>query len=138
MKHGFVSLCGMIALLLVSLSTRCPAQTIAVKSGDSIGFMGDSITEQGWDSKLLKTATSQAAQANMNLGNVMPLGDSITKGAPAGAYRDPLFALLKNGGYTFKFVGSLTENPTAALTAAGQDRHEGHSGMGMCWIDEHL
>jgi lysophospholipase L1-like esterase len=43
-------LCGIIALLMTSLSTRCPAQTIAVKSGDSIAFMGDSITEQAWDS----------------------------------------------------------------------------------------
>jgi hypothetical protein len=33
--------------------------------------------------------------------------------APAGAYRAPLFALLKKGGYTFTFVGTLTENPTA-------------------------
>jgi len=78
------------------------------------------------------------AQTDKDLGRIMPVGDSITKGAPAGAFRDPLFTLLKDGGYTFKFVGTLTENPTPALTAAGQDHHEGHSGMGMNWIDEHL
>ncbi|MEI6536798.1 MAG: GDSL-type esterase/lipase family protein, partial [Verrucomicrobiaceae bacterium] len=78
------------------------------------------------------------AQQVINLGTIMPVGDSITKGAPAGAYRDPLFTLLKNGGCSFKFVGRLTENPTAALTADGQEHHEGHSGMGMNWIDEHL
>ena len=79
-----------------------------------------------------------ATAADKDLGRIMPLGDSITKGAPAGAYRDPLFTLLKESGCAFRFVGSLTENPTAALTAAGQDRHEGHSGMGMSWIDDHL
>jgi len=78
------------------------------------------------------------AQPEQDLGKIMPVGDSITKGAPAGAYRDPLFTLLKDGGYTFKFVGTLTENPTPALTAAGQDHHEGHSGMGMSWIEDHL
>ena len=87
---------------------------------------------------LLRNATPQAAQANMALGKIMPLGDSITKGAPAGAYRDPLFTLLHNAGHTFQFIGTLTENPTAALTAAEQDHHEGHSGMGMEWIDANL
>ena len=40
----------MTALLLMPLGTRCPAQGIAVKNGDSIAFMGDSITKQAWDS----------------------------------------------------------------------------------------
>jgi len=79
-----------------------------------------------------------AAPPSMKLGAIMPLGDSITKGAPAGAYRDPLFSLLKTGGYSFKFVGSLTENPTAALTADGQEHHQGHSSMGMDWIRDNL
>ena len=79
-----------------------------------------------------------AAPPSMKLGAIMPLGDSITKGAPAGAYRDPLFSLLKTGGYSFKFVGSLTENPTAALSADGQEHHQGHSSMGMDWIRENL
>ena len=79
-----------------------------------------------------------SANPDKDLGTIMPLGDSITKGAPAGAYRDPLFTLLKDAGYTFKFVGTLTENPTPALTAAGQDHHEGHSGMTMAWTSDHL
>ena len=79
-----------------------------------------------------------AAPPSMKLGRIMPLGDSITKGAPAGAYRDPLFSLLKKGGYSFSFVGSLTENPTAALTAEGQEHHQGHSSMGMDWIRDNL
>jgi lysophospholipase L1-like esterase len=60
----------------------------------------------------------------------MPLGDSITDGAGStgGGYRAPLFAKLTNAGYAFTFVGSATNNATAALTAAGQTHHEGHSG----------
>lgn len=87
---------------------------------------------------LMSLLGAASVRAEKNLGRIMPLGDSITKGAPAGAYRDPLCTLLKESGCTFQFVGSLTENPTAALAAAGQDHHEGHSGMGMAWIDDHL
>ena len=87
---------------------------------------------------MVSLGTPCPAQTKMNLGKIMPLGDSITKGAPAGAYRDPLSTLLKNAGYTFQFIGTLTENPSAALTAAGQDHHEGHSSMGMEWIDANL
>jgi len=83
---------------------------------------------------LLSLLAMPAVRAEKNLGAIMPLGDSITKGAPAGAYRDPLCTLLTGGGYTFRFVGTLTENPSAALAAAGQEYHEGHSGMGMDWI----
>lgn len=62
---------------------------------------------------------------------ILPLGDSITLGAsqPAwipGGYRDPLHTLLTNAGYQIQFVGSDTNNPTAALTAAGNKSHEGH------------
>lgn len=64
-----------------------------------------------------------------NLGNIMPLGNSITLGVPvAGGYRDPLYALLVNQGDTFTFVGSETGYSTANLIGAGQAHHEGHSG----------
>ena len=68
-------------------------------------------------------------QAAIQLGDIMPLGASITygKGTPGG-YRDPLYTLLTNHNYAFNFVGSVTENATPALTAAGQTHHEGHSG----------
>jgi autotransporter-associated beta strand protein len=72
--------------------------------------------------------TPQTAQA-ADLGNVMPMGDSITLGSNVtGGYRDPLYTLLTNRADTFTFVGSLTGSATAALTAAGQAHHEGHSG----------
>ena len=69
------------------------------------------------------------AGATVNLGNVMPLGDSITQGTVAGGYRDPLYTRLTNAGYTFKFVGSTNINPTAQLTTNNQAFHEGHSGF---------
>jgi len=65
---------------------------------------------------------------------VMPLGDSITQGSTGGSpsttapggYRSPLYTLLTNGGHRVRFVGSDALNPSALLTAAGQQKHEGH------------
>ena len=71
---------------------------------------------------------SQSVQA-ADLGKIMPMGDSITLGSNVtGGYRDPLYTLLTNRADTFTFVGSQTGSASAALTAAGQDHHEGHSG----------
>ncbi len=67
----------------------------------------------------------------MDLGNVMPLGDSITNGFgdPAGGgYRDPLFTNLTNAGHTFQFVGERSTLPTTLLTNNGQARHNGGPG----------
>ena len=80
---------------------------------------------------LLAALVWQAPQTTMaaDQGKVMPMGDSITLGVPVnGGYRDPLYILLTNRADTFTFVGSQTGYTTAALTAAGQDHHEGHSG----------
>ena len=86
----------------------------------------------------------QISQAE-DLGKIMPMGDSITLGSNvAGGYRDPLYALLNARGDVFTFVGSLTGSATAALTAAGQAHHEGHSGYvitngtGRTGLDENL
>jgi len=86
----------------------------------------------------------QTAQA-ADLGKLMPMGDSITLGVPvAGGYRDPLYTLLTNRADTFTLVGSQTGYSTAALTAAGQTHHEGHSGYvitngtGRTGLDENL
>src|SRR4051794_8105507 len=65
-----------------------------------------------------------------SLGNIMPLGDSITDGSGAvGGYRDPLYQKLTAAGYTFTYVGSATDNATTLLNSAGQTHHEGHSGF---------
>ena len=79
------------------------------------------------------------------LGNIMPLGDSITRGNDVlGGYRAPLNTLLTNWLDTFTFVGSQTDYTTPALTAAGQTHHEGHGGYtivaggGRSGIDENL
>jgi lysophospholipase L1-like esterase len=56
---------------------------------------------------------------------IMPLGDSITKGtgsAYAWGYREPLYVNLINNGYSFDFVGGLTDG------AFPDPNHEGHYG----------
>ena len=75
-------------------------------------------------------ATSRAV--SKDLGNIMPLGDSITagytpQGGVPGGYRQPLSNKLTAAGYSFRFVGSQTMYPSSTLTAAGQCRHEGHN-----------
>ena len=63
------------------------------------------------------------------LGNIMPLGDSITRGNDVlGGYRAPLSTLLTNWLSTCTFVGLATDNASTTLTAAGQTHHEGHGG----------
>ncbi|TWT85267.1 GDSL-like Lipase/Acylhydrolase [Posidoniimonas polymericola] len=60
---------------------------------------------------------------------IMPLGDSVTDGfALAGGYRAPLYSKLQQAGLDTLFVGDHANNPTSALTAAGQQNHSGHSG----------
>ena len=73
------------------------------------------------------------------IGEILPLGDSITDGwTVAAGYRAPLYSLLTNAGDTFNFIGSSTNNSTAALTAAGQEHHEGHSGYRIDQVDGNL
>jgi lysophospholipase L1-like esterase len=83
---------------------------------------------------LLGGALVSVAQAGTtNLGNIWPLGDSITYGTavPAnvpGGYRDPLYTNLVAKGCTFRFVGTANGNSSAQLTNAGQQWHDGWSG----------
>ncbi len=74
------------------------------------------------------------------IGEILPFGDSITDGmaGTGGGYRAQLYFLLTNAGDTFNLVGSATNNSTAALTAAGQNHHEGHSGYRIDQIDGNL
>lgn len=56
---------------------------------------------------------------------IMPLGDSITKGAgtsPSNGYRKPLHLNLTNNGYNVDFVGGETDGDFA------DNQHEGHGG----------
>lgn len=76
------------------------------------------------------------------LGNIMPLGDSITRGSAdppiPGGYRERLYNRLKDAGHTFTFVGTQTDNGSPALEAAGQTHHEGHGSFTIANIDGHL
>jgi lysophospholipase L1-like esterase len=60
-----------------------------------------------------------------NVTRIMPLGDSITKGTGSSygwGYREPLYVSLINGGYSFDFVGGLTNG------SFSDPNHEGHYG----------
>ncbi|MFI5387559.1 MAG: GDSL-type esterase/lipase family protein [Fimbriimonadales bacterium] len=58
---------------------------------------------------------------------IMPLGDSITAGYPVpGGYRTRLYYLLSTEGFSFDFVGSMTDNSN--FPALPDPDHEGHSG----------
>jgi lysophospholipase L1-like esterase len=82
---------------------------------------------------VLGGGSSAWAQETVDLGNIMPMGDSITEGgdwtlAP-GSYRAPLYTLLTNAAdvdYEFDYVGPCTGNPGSL--PAGQREHLGISG----------
>ncbi|MES2440033.1 MAG: SGNH/GDSL hydrolase family protein [Verrucomicrobiota bacterium] len=60
---------------------------------------------------------------------IWPIGDSLTSGfTRAGAYRPQLYTALTRSGVPVDFVGSATNDSTAALTTVGQTNHDGHSG----------
>ncbi len=82
-------------------------------------------------SSLVALALAPRARA-VDLGNIWALGDSITYGQGyAGGYRGTLYTNLTARGYSFNLVGTLTSNPTALLSAAGQTDHDGHSGYSI-------
>ena len=75
----------------------------------------------------------------MAVGEILPLGDSITDGwTVPGGYRARLYLLLSNAGDSFNFVGSATNNSTPALSGSDQHYHEGHSGYRIDQIEGDL
>jgi lysophospholipase L1-like esterase len=81
---------------------------------------------------LLVTLAVAPCVHGVDLGNIWPLGDSITYGVGhAGGYRDTLYTNLIARGCSFKFIGTLDSNPTKLLSAAGQSHHDGHSGYSI-------
>src|SRR5437899_10567344 len=75
---------------------------------------------------------------------IMPLGASTTYGGAQGfdivpgGYRTRLYSDLHNAGYSFTFVGTVTENASPLLTQAGQTHHEGHPGYTVDQIANNL
>ena len=60
-----------------------------------------------------------------DFGKIMPMGDSITLGAPiAGGYRDPLVRLLEERGDTFQYVEHQNGYQTEYLQSINQIMHE--------------
>lgn len=79
------------------------------------------------------TAPQPQRASAVELGKIMPLGDSITAGYTGtggvpGGYRQQLFRNLTAAGCSFQFVGSQTTYASSVLTDAGQGNHEGHNG----------
>jgi len=73
-----------------------------------------------------------SADGVLDLGNVMPLGDSITNGfgdLAGGGYRDPLYTSLTGAGHTLQYVGTRNTLPTPLLTSNGQASHNGGPGF---------
>ncbi|MEO0587950.1 MAG: GDSL-type esterase/lipase family protein [Planctomycetota bacterium] len=73
-----------------------------------------------------------AAASAIDLGKVMPLGDSITEGFPNngnGGYRLPLQQRLVDAGYTYDFVGTRTSNaPNPSPFPEFDPHHAGYAG----------
>lgn len=74
-----------------------------------------------------------AIYSTANALTIMPMGDSITVGIDfqtnaQGGYRDPLQTGLNAVGISFNFMGVATNKTTPALTAAGNQFHNGYSG----------
>lgn len=80
-----------------------------------------------------------AVSTRLNLGDVLPLGDSVTlgEGSPGG-YRSPFLARLTADGYGMQFVGHDSANPSPDLTLAGQTAEEGSPGFEIGSIDAGL
>ena len=80
------------------------------------------------------SGTASGEPDELNLGNIWPLGDSITDGVDdygsrlPGGYREPLYTNLIARGYDLQFVGTTDINASTLLTGAGQEMHDGHSG----------
>lgn len=85
-------------------------------------------------SGILLTSSASAA----SLGNILCLGDSITRGTVAGGYRQRLFDDLVAADYSFRFVGTQTNYATGTLSSANQDHHEGHGSYTIGMIDSNL
>lgn len=87
---------------------------------------------------VILTGAQAMAQQDMNLGKIMPMGDSITAGDVTGGYRTRLGQALEAAGYTFQFVGSSTVNSDTGwaqwLVDTNNEHHEGHSGFTITQI----
>jgi lysophospholipase L1-like esterase len=87
--------------------------------------------------------TASTTVSSSELGDIWVLGDSVAVGQHSsgfipGGWREPFVAGLTAGHCHFRMVGSQTGNDTAALDAAGQQQHDGHSGTEIAAIDAGL
>lgn len=71
-----------------------------------------------------------AGDAARDLGVILPLGDSITHGVGGRRLSRRAAAQARRArGFTLRYNGSIDAGSTPELKAAGQERHDGHSGF---------
>jgi len=89
-------------------------------------------------------AVGFAAQAQARTFTIMPLGDSITYGAPSavkeslGGYRTALFEALSECGQFVQFVGPNPTNASQLQINAGQQYHAGFGGYRIDHLNANL
>jgi lysophospholipase L1-like esterase len=88
---------------------------------------------------MVMTLGGSAAWAQVDLGDIMAMGDSITEGAHVnGGYRSPLYTQLMDADYDLQYVGSMNYWSDSTLWNAGQQWHEGHGGKGVQYFRDNL
>ena len=109
--QGAVTFSDATALATIAIFTQPGSYVLRLSAANALG----------------ETSRDLAVNVAPHVLQILPLGDSITQGAgAAGGYRDPLRTLLAGAGMQIQFIGSRTDNATAALTSASQTHHEGH------------
>ena len=82
------------------------------------------------------SASGPSEPRKFSFGNVVPLGSSLTYGdGVPGGYRTRLYSDATGAGYSLNFVGSVAENASELLAAAGQLHQEGHGGFETYRLD---
>jgi hypothetical protein len=109
-----------------------------------VDSLADAVREGGGDSNADDAQAFTPCLSNGSPCTIMPIGDSITVGGPAGTnagYRGPLYNLLKQSGRYVLYLGSsVFGNVTTATNPLPMDhRHnEGHSSYSINDINNNL
>jgi hypothetical protein len=126
------------------LATDGTGGDMVVADGGSVDSLADAVRGGGGDSNADGAQAFIPCLSNGSPCTIMPLGDSITVGGPAGTnagYRGPLYNLLTQSGRNVLYIGSsVFGNVTTATNPLPIDqRHnEGHSSYSINDINNNL
>jgi hypothetical protein len=113
-------------------------------SGGTVDSLAGATGEAGGDSNADGAQAFNPCPSNGSLCAIMPIGDSITVGGPAGtnaAYRGSLYNLLKQSGRNVLYVGSSVFSRVTTTTnplPMDQRHNEGHSSYSINDINNNL